>query len=537
MAEKVIKNNQSLLPFFGERLSFVRGLDPLGLQNTSEATYAMLLPGLNNVTGRIRYYSFYCWLLDEYSKISGSTNPKEQQQFIRRAEYTIALASQYFENIAFSIPGSLYASNQIRRDLSVIHDLQAGTYKSDGSTAETYWKYPSGAFGQYYLGSLRDIGIVSSRENQQNIFVRTNNKNNNYVSGEALAYAFDANIKPETKKFFFECILNGRISEAQLTELLPDLNLSIIPPDTEEADLLIKMLLHKDYPLYIEEEPRAHRYVTIKHLLTFLSAGVADFNDRLFIYDCYQKKGRLDIEPDPTLTGWYYFQFNEYWQYAHTAMLNGALTYLESTAGPNWIPLKPFIENLTGIVISIFEDQGITTTPTDTVEHVLQFLQPDENYFYRIISENEGSVKIAHAFLLIFSLYLNQQHEIIRLREYSASNDLGKDGEGASYFLSEFPTKKFALIKDFIFEYIYKHVIYRHQYVAFRKIRGGVQSTQKFIIEEYHIRYLGNFEPAYSAPRIGNLMGFLKDLSIVTAENTLSDRGISLLNNVDNGNY
>ena len=31
-----------------------------------EATFQKLLHGLNNVTGRLRYYAFYCWLLDEY---------------------------------------------------------------------------------------------------------------------------------------------------------------------------------------------------------------------------------------------------------------------------------------------------------------------------------------------------------------------------------------------------------------------------------------------------------------------------------------
>jgi hypothetical protein len=43
----------------------------------------------------------------------------------------------------------------------------------DGSTDNTYWKFPLGAFGQYYLGSLIDIGIVSRRENQEKIYVRT----------------------------------------------------------------------------------------------------------------------------------------------------------------------------------------------------------------------------------------------------------------------------------------------------------------------------------------------------------------------------
>ena len=83
----ILKNSESLYPFFGNKMSFIRGLDPLGLQNNSEATFAMLLPGLNNVTGRLRYYSFYCWLLDLYSKMVKSTDPKKQEAFLRKGEY------------------------------------------------------------------------------------------------------------------------------------------------------------------------------------------------------------------------------------------------------------------------------------------------------------------------------------------------------------------------------------------------------------------------------------------------------------------
>ena len=54
----ILKNSESLYPFFGNKMSFIRGLDPLGLQNNSEATFAMLLPGLNNVTGRLRTILF-----------------------------------------------------------------------------------------------------------------------------------------------------------------------------------------------------------------------------------------------------------------------------------------------------------------------------------------------------------------------------------------------------------------------------------------------------------------------------------------------
>ena len=51
------------IPFWAEGRDFIGGRDPLGIQNSSVSIYSTLLPGLNNVTERLRYYGFYCWLL------------------------------------------------------------------------------------------------------------------------------------------------------------------------------------------------------------------------------------------------------------------------------------------------------------------------------------------------------------------------------------------------------------------------------------------------------------------------------------------
>ena len=97
----ILRDSKSFAPFLSKKLTFVRGLDPLGLSNTSDATFSMLLPGLNNVTGRIRYYSFYCWLLSQYEALELK---KEQRFFIRKAEYLVALIAQTFENDITGIP-------------------------------------------------------------------------------------------------------------------------------------------------------------------------------------------------------------------------------------------------------------------------------------------------------------------------------------------------------------------------------------------------------------------------------------------------
>lgn len=68
---KVHKENIKTVRFFCESMGFIRVLDSLGLQNTSDATFSLRRLGLNNVTGRFRFYIFYCCLSDGYLSPSG----------------------------------------------------------------------------------------------------------------------------------------------------------------------------------------------------------------------------------------------------------------------------------------------------------------------------------------------------------------------------------------------------------------------------------------------------------------------------------
>ena len=61
-----MQTNSHKAPFFNKTANLKVGLNQLGLRNASEALFTSLLPGLNNVSNRIRYYSFYCWLINEF---------------------------------------------------------------------------------------------------------------------------------------------------------------------------------------------------------------------------------------------------------------------------------------------------------------------------------------------------------------------------------------------------------------------------------------------------------------------------------------
>ena len=78
--------------YWASNEGFKGGRDPLGIQNSSIATYSKLLPGLTNLTSHIRYYSLYCWLLSEYDELEKAKKTTlHQYNFIRRAELAMAL--------------------------------------------------------------------------------------------------------------------------------------------------------------------------------------------------------------------------------------------------------------------------------------------------------------------------------------------------------------------------------------------------------------------------------------------------------------
>ena len=69
------------------------GLDPLGMQNSSVNLYQSLLPGISNVTLRMRYYGLYAWLAQSYAKEIGDTDPNNWKRHVRGAEALYALVA------------------------------------------------------------------------------------------------------------------------------------------------------------------------------------------------------------------------------------------------------------------------------------------------------------------------------------------------------------------------------------------------------------------------------------------------------------
>ncbi|MBL7845547.1 MAG: hypothetical protein KF846_13635 [Cyclobacteriaceae bacterium] len=534
MATKALDKNESRIPFLGDKITFITGLDPLGLQNPSSQMYSYLLPGLNNVTWHIRNYSFYCWLLSEYGKIITSSDPILQKRFIRRAEYIISLMSVH--NGIEGVSGSEYARKQLEKDINSF-DLQEGTYNNDGTTEHTYWQYGFGIFGQYYVGSLRQIGLIEEPVNEAGeligIFRRTSRKEGIKVSGEELAKAFDKNVSDNTKSSFLNSIQDGKVSTKQLESFMRDFNITKVPFGTLEHELLISLLIDIDEPLTINKLPTAHRKETLFHLLRFAKKNKGIDSQYDFSRFSYKVKGTFNRKRDLCLTGWYYYQLNEYWQVACTAILNGCLHHLEDLKGPGWMPLIEFINTCRNAVMKAIIKNKVIRKEADTLSRVSFQILPEEEELYDEIMKAKGVERMYHGFIMLFKLYDINHTDLEGLRVYSQDRAIGDDNYDVITFFTRFSSRLEQPVDAFIYEFLLNSIINRHLFVAYNKMGSRSQSTQKFIIEEGHIRQIGNFDPDFTSPRIRNLLRFLLELSLLDENYKPTAAGVELLSTID----
>jgi len=107
-------NDEKIEPFWAEFSSAASGRDPLAIQNSSVVIYTKMVVGITNVTNRIRYNGFFCWVFDTIlQNIDKKNSLQEQIRYSRRAELLLAyMMVKNFEGIT-GVSGSAYAAKNL----------------------------------------------------------------------------------------------------------------------------------------------------------------------------------------------------------------------------------------------------------------------------------------------------------------------------------------------------------------------------------------------------------------------------------------
>lgn len=504
-----------------------RGLDPLGMQNSSVVLYQSLVPGISNVTLRIRYYGFYAWLCASYARNIGDTNPQAWQRFIRRAEALYALVAQR-KGGEGGVAGTEWAERTLQ---ATEGEVIAFADDAEPGSATHYLKQAWGAYGAAYASQLFEVGVLSTAE-AHSIPVPSKDL------GEPLAIIFAEELGPIGEQFV-QALARGTVTKGELDSFAP-MTPSAIRPDGAERDLYERMLFARVGLNRESDEERAQTLLLIVQLLNQLGASPTVMDIRWALYAGCTYDGTALMWPNRELElqcrKWWVYQANDLSHICLEALLKYVLDALEPhRAG---VPLSRLIGNLIEEIISVSDRIPITW------EEFLKQCAPAENAWS--LSDPLAEYALARALIQAGreggTCRAEDAWKALQLLAV-LHNRTNFANEGVVHALNRFDPNAFrSLLTEyrfleahvqtnfsaFIGKLLEERVIRRHLWVALRKFR--YQGDYTFLIEtdDGLIRLRAKDGPVFTNPRLGPALTFLKDIDLL-GSNGLTARGRNLI--------
>lgn len=500
------------------------GLDPLGMQNSSVSLYQTFIPGISNVTLRMRYYGLYAWLCRTYARKIGDTNPDSWKRFIRRAEALYALIA-YRHGGEGGVAGIEWAQKVLDPNQSgFIEFAQAAEPGSENYYLKQAW----GAYGAAYRSQLFEIGIFDP-SNEHELPLPSKE------IGERLAAVFERSAG-ELARAFYEIVQRGDVTDGELDELRP-LAPSEIALSGEERDIYQEILLGPFDPTDGPARSRRDSILLILKIAALLGRDPNPEEIRWILFAGCDQKGRALDLVSPALEAqrrlWWIYHANDLCHVAYETLLKFTLdTLAEFPAGialSRLIPLcvekiletapwKP--ENWTAFVDATLPASNSYAADEDGSEFSLSVA------IMKRAGRNDASVcppEIAWNAVRLLAIL----HKRVRDEDHDITNVLARFNPAAFHslltearFLEAHTAEPFEALLARLLEV---RIVQRHLWVALQKLRAG---DYTFLIErdEGKLRLRGKDGPVFTNPRLGPTITFLKDIHLVGGQG-LTDYG------------
>lgn len=503
------------------KLAKKRGVDPLGMQNSSVRIYQRLLPGISNVTLRIRYYGLYVWLADRYARDIGDTNRLTWQRRIRRAEALYALIAQAKggEN---GVGGAEWAEKSLaaagERKLDFRDDTEPG---SDTHYLQNAW----GVFGQAYQSQLFAIGLLAHSPEHE---IATPAPG----PGDELAQAF-ADSVGVMGDLFLRTLDRGWTTLKDL-ELMSGMSPSSITHG-KERDCYQALLLRSPVE---DGSPDVERLRTLQLILHWAAATKSSPGSdslRWSMYSGCLDEGQPWVLPDHLEAHrlrWSVYQANEITHIALETLLKGLLRHLEAyPAGCSLDQLiaevvtkvracfRPTYENWSAFVQAqrLAEDASSTTdTNSEWMLTRHSWMRPNRHGM-----DDAEQCAAAIRVLAVVQKRMAPRHAEV-LAELS-----GLDPQGFRSLLTEIVFLEHnanTSFEEVLRRLFLERVVRRHLWVAMRKLRYQKDYTFLIDADDGLVRKRGDDGPVWTGPRLGNAIVFLQDIGLLGAKGA-TERG------------
>jgi hypothetical protein len=503
------------------------GLDPLGMQNSSINLYQRLLPGISNVTLRVRYYGFYAWLAAIYARRIGDTDLRTWQKFVRRAEAVYALTAQRRGNEG-GMAGVQWAQRKLDAGQEPV--IEFARDADPGADGTPYLQQPWGVYGLAYASQLFEIGIYAVAKDHQ-IPVPSPE------FGEALARAFEDAAGPLAERLF-KTVEQGFVSRADLDDfsvLIPSgIHTEGVERQLYEDVLFAKGTLSRPNDLY-----RRQTLLLLLHVVSHLGRTPSVAETRWLLYanaDDQDQKLEIDAEVlEEQRRRWWVYQANDLLHYSYETLLKYTLDTLEEY--PTGVALNTLVAELVSALSEVDPDWPPTwrdfLAGHPPAQNANGDAQNSERSHVEAIAPTSGlnhrtTPEAAWAALKLLAVVVN------RAQAESAiiSAALGHlDREGFHSLITEMNFLNAGHDQPFprtVARIIEERIVKRHLWVAHRKFR--YQNDYTFLIEadDGRVRLRAGNGPVLTNPRLGPAITFLEDIHLIDAHGVTA-RGKSLL--------
>lgn len=497
------------------------GLDPLGMQASSVGLYQRLLPGISNVTLRVRYYGLYAWLSRIYAERIRDTGVESWKRIVRRAEAIYALAAARAARDAdHGVAGVLWA----RRHLSE-GGVDFFPHTDPGGAGPPYLQQAMGAYGLAYGSQLYEMGVLGMTD-LHGIPVPAPGL------GDAVAAAF-ADAAGPLAEHFFALIEAGRATPEDLDALAPLLP-SGIGEDTSERAIYERMLFAESGDAREGDISRRRTLTLALRVAQLLGREIWPDDVRWVLYACANSDGRtlelVDHELSEHRLRWWAYQFSDLGRVACEALLKWLLDALE----PHRAGLSA--DRLVGSALAALDvpSAGWPRTwralVTDLPQAVSALSEKEPTAERRLVTATLGAGRgaerapreSARAAVELLAVL----HRRSALNPEVAARELGTGGVFRSIAteLSFLDAHQDTPLEDLLRRFLEQRVLQRHLWVAMRKLEQQGDYTFLVDADDNRLRLRAKDGPVFTGPRLGPGLTFLRDIHVLDGSG-VTERG------------
>jgi predicted transcriptional regulator len=523
-------SDEKIEPFWAEFSSAASGRDPLAIQNSSVVIYTKMVVGITNVTNRIRYNGFFCWIFDTIlQNIDKKNSLQEQIRYSRRAELLLAyMMVKNFEGIT-GVSGSAYAAKNINTLISLKNgaDWESKTENEPG----LYWKFKLGVFGQYYSGVVRDLNLINHPNAQLGLNIYTLTE-----KGKELAKAFQENIPKEERDLFWSSVYIGSIQESELTNL-KSFALHEIPAGSYEHSFYERAILAADNR---KAEPTFNRSETIKLILTHLNKeneGIENLVRSFLRVNYLLHQSEVALKKD-TATAWYLFEINELIHVAFEHFHSCFLYFIETYP----TLLDQNIDSLVNATLDAFELES-SLKEIDSIKQLTEQIKSDGVDIYIAYDEmekhfhsREFGACLMYAVKTILHVHINCNDQLAQLEEFAAApeNNFNRIGYAIDLIDELVISQRALSVPEYIRAMIIK-AINLHTFSSYNKTRIGQSLVHNYMIEDYSVWRLRETLPNRTTPRLQNVLQYIMDIGWIKRDGNvfaITEEGIKIIGGV-----